>query len=272
MLMNDDRNIDPMVAELLSQHALQSLDAEGAARLQRMLAEDPALSNQAEELCRVVDMLALSTQCTPPPRLRERVLAATRTAANSQPVVLTPKVRASAQPRRWHTFASLTLAAAASVACAVLLVERQEQREELDALRTQSAKQTAQLNRQLELKTKAASMLLEPNVVIDFPLGGRNPAATAMGYVLLDLDARRASIAVVDLPAVPAGHSYHLWAVLESQGKVPCGRFTPETDGSILNRFSIPVNSYTSPIQRLILTVEPDSDQMTPRGTTVMTS
>jgi hypothetical protein len=270
--MNDDRNIDPMVAELLSQHALQSLDADGAARLQRMLAEDPVLVDEAEELCRVVDMLALSTQCTPPPRLRERVLAATRTAANSQPVVLTGKVRAPAPPRRWPMFASLTLAAAASLACAVLIVERQEQRQQMDALRAQSAKQTAQLNRQLELKTKAASMLLEPNVVVDFPLGGRNPATTAMGYVLLDLDARRASIAVLDLPAAPAGHSYHLWAVLESEGKVPCGRFTPEADGRILTQFPIPVDSYTSPIQSLILTVEPDSDQMTPRGTTVMTS
>src|SRR5688572_5240425 len=188
MLMNDDSNIDPMVAELLSQHALQSLDAEGAARLQRMLAEDPALVHEAEALCRVVDMLGLSAQCAPPARLRERVLAAARTAANPQPVVFTPKVRAlTPPPRRWHTFASLSLAAAASLACAVLLVERQEQRQEMIELRTQSAKQTAQLNRQLELKTKAASMLLEPNVVVDFPLGGRNPAATAMGYVLLDL-------------------------------------------------------------------------------------
>src|SRR5688572_11203468 len=149
MLMNDDHNIDPMVAELLSQHALQSLDAAGAARLQRMLAEDPALAAEAEELCRVVDMLALSTQCTPPPQLRERVLASTRTAANSQPM-LTPKVRAVA-PRRWPMFASWSLAAAASLACAVLIVERQEQREEMAALREQAAQQTAQLNRQLEL-------------------------------------------------------------------------------------------------------------------------
>ena len=89
--------------------------------------------------------------------------------------------------------------------------------------------------------------------------------------MLLDLDARRASIAVLDLPAAPVGHSYHLWAVLESK-KVPCGRFTPASDGRILTQFAIPVDSYTSPIERLILTVEPDSEQTIPRGTTVMTS
>jgi hypothetical protein len=265
--MNDDLNIDPTVAELLSQHALQCLDAEGTARLQRMLAEEPALVHEAEELCRVVDLLALSTHRTPPPRLRERVLAATRTAANSPRSHNSAKVRALA-PRRWPMFASMSLAAAASLACAVLVIERQD----LATERAQWVQERAHLNQQLELKSKAASMLLEPNVVVDFPLDGLNPAAAAVGYVLLDLDARRASIAVLDLPAPPAGHSYHLWAVLESKGKVPCGRFTPTADGGILNQFPIPVNSYTSPIERLILTVEPDSDQTMPRGTTVMTS
>lgn len=292
MLMNDDRNNDPMLAELLSQHALQCLDAEGAARLQRLLADDPALASEAGDLCRVVDMLALSRECTPPPQLRERVLAAARTAANlgaqrqslESPVPVLRSTRRVPTPRRWHMFASLTFAAAASIACAVLLVQRQEQQQELAAERAQWAQERAVLNRQLELKAQAASMLLEPNVVVSFPLDGRklaldagntdprNPAAAALGYVLLDLDARRASIAVLDLPAAPAGHSYHLWAVLESQGKVPCGRFSPAADGRILTQFPIPVDSYTSPIERLILTVEPDSDQVAPRGATVMTS
>jgi Anti-sigma-K factor rskA len=267
--MNDDRNIDPMVAELLSQQALQQLDAAETVRLQRMLAEDPALADEAAELCRVVDLLALTTRCEPPQHLRERVLAAARLAANSQPAARVVRTRA---PHPWHMFASWSLAAAASFACAILLVQRAEERQEISKERKQWTEQTDHLNRQLDLKAKAASMLLEPNVVVDFPLDGRNPAATALGYVLLDLDARRASIAVLDLPPAPAGHSYHLWAVLESQGKVPCGRFTPEADGRILTQFPIPVDSYTSPIQRLILTVEPDHDQTAPRGTTVMTS
>jgi hypothetical protein len=267
--MNDDRNLDPMAAELLSQHALQCLAPEDEARVQRMLADDPALARDADELRRVVDLLPLITQCAPPPHLRARVLAATRTATNTH-----SNVR-QLPARRWPLIASLAFAAAASLACAVLVSERAVEREQWAQERAQDHQQWARererFERQLELKTQAASMLLEPNIVKPFPLDALNAGGAALGYVLLDLDARRASIAVLDLPAAPQGYSYHLWAVLESK-KVPCGRFKPEADGRVLEQFPIPVDSYTSPIQKLILTVEPDSDQTTPRGTTVMTS
>jgi hypothetical protein len=273
--MNEDCNTDP-IADLLSQHALQDLDAESAARLQRLLAEDPALAREAEELRHVVELLPWVTQCAPPAHLRARVLAAAQATAvqPSEPAkvrAIRPKPVAA---KRWPLLASLSLATAASLACAVLLTERVDWNTERTVLLDEKShllQQNSQLEREVELKTKAASTLLEPNVVLSFPLGGRNPAASASGYVLLDLDARRASIAVRDLPAAPAGYSYHLWAVLESK-KVPCGRFTPAADGRILTQFVIPVDSYTSPIQSLILTVEPDREQTTPRGTTVMTS
>lgn len=263
MLMNEDRNVDP-IADLLSQHALQGLDAEGEAQLQRLLSEDPALARESEELRRVVELLPLVTQCAPPAHLRARVLSAARAAA--APPVRVDHVR-SIKPKRWPLVASATLAAAASLTCAVLIASLVRVDHERDSL----TKANESLKRELDLKSKAASMLLEPNIVMAFSLDGLSAAAHASGYVLLDLDARRASIAVLDLPPAPAGHSYHLWAVLESK-KVPCGRFTPAPDGRILTQFSIPVDSYTSPIERLILTVEPDSEQTTPRGTTVMTS
>jgi hypothetical protein len=267
MLMNEDRNTD-LIADLLSQHALQDLDAESAAHLQRLLAEDPALAREAEELRRVVELLPLVTQCAPPAHLRARVLSA------AAPAKLRAIARKPLTTRRWPLFASLSLAAAASLTCGVLLTERVDWNTRVATLldeNTQLHQRNARLEREVDLKTRAASTLLEPNVVRSFAMGGRNPAAAASGYVLLDLDARRASIAVLDLPAAPAGHSYHLWAVLENK-KVPCGRFTPAADGRILTQFPIPVDSYTSPIERLILTVEPDSEQTTPRGTTVMTS
>ena len=273
MHMNEDRNTDP-IADLLSQHALEDLDAESAARLQRLLAEDPALAREAEELRHVVALLPLVTQCAPPAHLRARVLAAAQ--ASTPPAVQPSNVRVLARrsTQRWPVLASLSLAAAASLACAVLITQRVDwtsERAQLVSEQAQLSAENARLERALKLRSEAASMLLEPNIVRTFAMGGRNPASAAAGYVLLDLDARRAAIAVLDLPTPPSGHSYHLWAVLESK-KVPCGRFTPAADGRILTQFAIPVDSYTSPIQSLILTVEPDSEQTTPRGDTVMTS
>jgi hypothetical protein len=277
--MNEDR-IDPNIAELLSQQALQSLDSETAAHVQRLLADDPVLAREAEDLQGVIEKLAYASQCPPPPHLRARVLAAAQNASASNWSAAgaraasevagngsrNPKIR-RLTAKRWPLILSASLAAAASLACAVLVLERTNHDSEH---RTWDLRE-ANLQRQLELETQAAAMLLEPNVVLSFPLGGRLDAASASGYVMLDLDARRASIAVHDLPAAPAGHSYHLWAVLESKN-VACGRFVPAADGRILTQFMIPVDSYTSPIQKLILTVEPDHDQAVPRGTTVMTS
>src|SRR5262245_15205179 len=110
MLMNEDRNTDP-IADLLSQHALQDLDAESAARLQHLLAEDPALAREAEELRHVVELLPLVTQCAPPAHLRARVMAAAQAAtAQSNELAnvraLTPK---RLTPKRWPLFASLSL-------------------------------------------------------------------------------------------------------------------------------------------------------------------
>ncbi len=279
--MNEDRNVDPTIADLLSQQALQCLDSETAARVQRLLADDPALAHEAAELGRVVELLAFTSQCPAPPQLRSRILSAAQSAVSSQSAIRsqsqldrkTTSTPAGATkfhhlaPKRWPLLVSISLAAAASLACAVLVMERTELEDE----RSTWATKQANLQRQLALETQAASMLLEPNVVLSFPLGGRRNASSASGYVMLDLDARRASIAVHDLPAAPPGHSYHLWAVLEAKN-VACGRFTPAADGRILTQFMIPVDSYTSPIQKLILTVEPDRDQSVPRGTTVMTS
>jgi hypothetical protein len=279
MLMNEDSKVDPHIADLLSQQALQRLDAETAAQVQRLLTDDPALAREAADLQRAVELLAVVSQCPPPPHLRARVLsAAHNTTSSKSPIsakgIVEPAITTARDSnvhqfpaRRWPLFLSTSLAAAASLACAVLILERAE----LEVQHDRSIKREASLQRQLELETQAASMLLEPNVVLSFPLGGRSDAALASGYVMLDLDARRASIAVHDLPAAPPGHSYHLWAVLESRN-VACGRFMPAADGRILTQFMIPVDSYTSPIQKLILTVEPDSDQSAPRGTTVMTS
>lgn len=265
--MNDDRNVDPTIGELLSQHALQCLDAEAAARVRKLMTDDPALAREAAELERTLELLALSSQRPPPTHLRGRVLAAAQ-AAQSQPAnrpqadeLAAARAKATQRTaRRWPLYVTTSLAAAASVACALLLLDRANLKTERD-----------QMAHQAEMEIQAASALLDPNVVMSFPMGGRSTAASALGYVMLDLDARRASISVRNLPAAPAGHSYHLWAVLENKN-VACGRFTPEKDGRILTRFEIPVDSYTSPIQKLILTVEPDSVQTVPRGATVMTS
>ena len=131
--------------------------------------------------------------------------------------------------------------------------------------------QNQQLRRDAELQNTAARMLLEPNVVRSFTITGTGSDAAAKGVVLLDLDAKRASISVRGLPALPEGQSYFLWAELDDK-RVPCGQFNPMEDGTLLTQFQIPVDSYTSPIARLVMTIENDANAQAASGPVVMSS
>lgn len=133
------------------------------------------------------------------------------------------------------------------------------------------AVENRQLRQEMAQQDAAARMLLEPNVIKSFAMRGVGPADGAAGVVLLDLDAKRASISIRDLPALPEGQSYFLWAELEG-AKVPCGQFRSLEDGTLLTQFPIPVDSYVSPILRLVMTVETGAASGTPAGAEVMTS
>jgi len=247
--------------DLLVRYVLGDLDTQEKLRVQIALQSDAALAREAVELRRTLDLLPLTTQAAPPAHLRERTLAgarerlADRVVEERDPPSVTSLAAAREQRGRfsWAWAATASLATAGSIACAVLVVDR------------------LQLQRKHDLDMQAATMLLEPNVVKSFSLQGSGSASKASGVVLLDLDAKRASIVVRDLPAVPAGQAYHLWAVLENK-RVPCGRFTPTAQGRIVTQFAIPVDSYTSPLQKLILTVEPDMDVAQPSGNEAMSS
>ena len=234
--------------DLLVRYVLGDVEPEARSLMRRLFEADPALAKEAAELERTLQLLPLATAVAPPPHLRERVLAAAR--GMSTPRAVTAR-RPADRTRYWH-FATAAALAASAIVCALLLVER------------------AALRHEFEQQARAAGMLREPNVVLSFKLTGAGSASAASGYVLLDLDAKRASISVDKLPDAPQGYAYHLWAILESK-QVPCGRFNP-VGGSLLTQFAIPVDSYTSPIQKLILTLQPDNDQAAPKGEAIMTS
>jgi anti-sigma-K factor RskA len=235
--------------DLLVRYVLGDVEPEARSLMRRLLEADPALAKEAAELERTLELLPVTSAMPPPPHLRERVLAAARG-------LTAPRSATARRPHdgaRYWRLATVATLAASAVVCALLLVDR------------------AALRHEFEQANRAALMLREPNVVLSFRLAGTGSASAASGVVLLDLDAKRASISVDNLPQAPQGYAYHLWAVLEAK-QVPCGRFNPAADGRLLSQFAIPVDSYTSPIQKLILTLQPDNDQAAPKGAAVMSS
>jgi hypothetical protein len=53
---------------------------------------------------------------------------------------------------------------------------------------------------------------------------------------------------------------------------VPCGEFNADLQGSVVRQFPIPVNAYTAPIERLVVTLEARSPAPAPAGPMVMIS
>src|SRR5260370_936315 len=80
----------------------------------------------------------------------------------------------------------------------------------------------------LQRQQDVATTLQQPNVVRQFALHGSG-ISPARGTVVLDLDAKRAAVAIRGLPKLPAGQVYRLWARV-GEGTVPCGQFNADAD------------------------------------------
>ena len=233
--------LDPETLEdLMTRSALGELRGDEARRLAVLIAERPALGAEMERLRRAYGMIGYAVATPPPADLRARVLAAA--GARAPRTVRGPRV--------------LTVTrVVGSVAAALILA---------------LAWDGYRLRQELALQQDVAATLQQPNVVQQFALAG-NGASLAAGTVVLDLDAKRAAVAIRGLPRLPAGQVYRLWARV-GEGAVPCGQFNADEQGRVVSQFPIPVDAYTSPVRELFLNVEPAAQGPQPVGRTVMRS
>lgn len=234
--------------EALADYVLGALDPSERRRVEARTAADPALAAEVRSLERTLGAMGYATPQEPPPALRARVLTEARR----------PKRRwasaGSAAPWRFAATAALFLIAVVATISAIRLgVENQR------------------LHRDLSLQREVAETLLQPNVVMTFSIKGKGGAARAAGHVLLDLDDQKGAVVIHHLGKIPGNRVYRLWAEM-ADGRVPCGELVPDEQGDVVSQFPIPVDAYTSPIRRLILTEETAVRRSTPAGPTVMES
>jgi anti-sigma-K factor RskA len=231
----------------LVEYVLGELRRDEAQALENLMQADTQLAAEVRRLRQVFDLLPYAAVTEPPPELRARVLdaAVARTRETAPPA---PAPRA---PRRivWSQFAA---AAAAALAMAF----------GMDAWRTRQ---------ELALQREMTATLQEPNVVRSFALAGTGAARGAVGRVALDLDAKKGAVVLKGMPALPEGQVYRLWAKVNEKD-VPCGEFRADRQGAVLAQFVVPVESYTAPLGKLFVTVEPSSLPATPTGPKVMES
>lgn len=233
----------------LVEYVLGELRRDDAQALEQLMQADTQLAAEVRRLRQVFDLLPYAALAEPPPELRARVLDA---AASRARQATAPAAAPAARPPRRVVWSQFAAAAAAALALAF----------GIDAWRTRQ---------ELGLQRELTVALQEPNVVRSFALAGTGSAGGAVGRVSLDLDAKKGAVVLKGMPALPEGQVYRLWARVADKD-VPCGEFTTNPEGAVLAQFVVPVESYTAPIGKLFVTVEPTTLPDTPTGPTVMVS
>jgi anti-sigma-K factor RskA len=234
--------------ELMVEYVLGELSRADADAFERRIAADATLAAEVQRLRNTLDLMPYAAVTEAPPALRGAVLQAAATQAKPK----TAPASAPARPARRIVWSRFVAAAAAVLALAL----------GIDSYRLRS---------ELEIQRDVTAMLQEPNVVRSFTLAGAGSAGRAFGSVTLDLDAKKGAVALRRLPTLPAEQVYRLWARVGDHS-VPCGDFVAAADGTVRAQFRVPVESYTAPIARLFVTVEPRKPADAPTGPTVMES
>ncbi len=116
-------------------------------------------------------------------------------------------------------------------------------------------------NQNVNLMEAAITTALQGSATHVFTLKGTKAANTASGSVILDLKEGVALIALQDLPALPPGESYHLWAFTQTD-KILCGTFNTPPSGKIVDKIAIAKDAYNSPV--LMMRISKESDQTPP--------
>jgi anti-sigma-K factor RskA len=235
-------------------YVLGELSPDERTAFERQMASDAALAAEVGRLRNTFELLPYGNVTPPPAGLRDRVMAAA--VAEAEPVPQPARSESAkvvpfpvARPARrivWSRFA----AAAAAVLALALGIDSWRVRQELS------------------LQRDVTALLSEPNVVHTFDLAGKGGA---FARVSLDMDAKKGALVAHNLPPLPAGQVYRLWAAVGDKS-VECGQFNAPNDGVTKTQFAVPVESYTAPIGKLFVTVEPTAPTPTPTGPTVMES
>ena len=222
-------------AEDLALYALNTLEGEDRANLEKHLATCSACRLELEQLRGDGALLALSTLGPrPPQRARQRLLHAV---AKAQAPTLSQKAREDGPPsarevgprRSWWGILGWAATAAVIVFAASLWKENAALKQSLASASAQAAQST----RELEDLRRIAAPLIEPEAQrITVVAMKTPPQPQGKAFYLRN----RSSLLFVanNMPALPSQKAYELWLIPMQGAPVPAGIFKPDAHGSAI--------------------------------------
>lgn len=236
----------------LEQYALGELDPAARAEVEAQASRYPEVRQELDDLLAGLDLYADAHALTPPAGMRERVLGrvlaeiGTATPAAAAPVPVVPTMRVSASnphvastpPVAAPTSRSNGWAIAASIALllslvgnALLYTNWQRTRSDLAVAlgdQTRFANATQVMERRLSATQEQLHVLRSPDEYKLVALAGTPAHPTARARVLFNKVAHRVYVDVAQLPPLPPGKQYQLWA-LDNGKPVDAGMLTAAT-------------------------------------------
>jgi Anti-sigma-K factor rskA len=197
----------PSRSELLAGYLLGDLTPVEMTAVEELLVTDPAAQRELQELQDLWQLLPLSLPATalPSPQLRDRI------------------VQAAQPPRRSRKIWMMGLAAVAMTAIGGLGWQNHQ-------LQQQLALAKQEMNSQVALLHQAGNRLL--------PIKAMDRTSAVTGSLVMSPASGLAVLALRQVPTLPAGKVYRIWAMLEN-GEMACGDFTPDPQGQVFMKMPL---------------------------------
>jgi len=214
--------------ELIAGYVLGNLCSEEAEVFRKLLIENPQLIQEVSQLQEVLGLLPYALpEVVPPKYLRSAIVEAVHVPNNANPV----------PHKSTPAWTKIVSSVAALFALAVGL-------------------DNYQLRQELSNTKDVMAALQSPETHL-FSVKSKGEVATASGSILMDFAADKAVIALQNLPTPPPDQAYWLWAVVDGK-TIRCGRFDITLSGTVLDKISIPGDSYEegAEISKLLVTLE----------------
>ncbi len=251
--------------ELISGYVLDDLSADEAATLQQAIALHPEIIAELDEAHEALDSLCYGlAEVTPPPGLRDRLLAS----AQANPPAALPELAPPSQirvptapctvprPSAPHRIRGWVAVGGAIAAVALGAIA-------YDNLR---------LRQDLAQSQQLVAALQQPDARL-YAIAGTEEVENAAGRLVIDPNRQQVTVLVQDLPALPQGNAYRLWAVAEGSAEPAfCGQFTTEASGPTITEWALPDAECSVDGSQLLITADAASAPLVPEGPLLMQS
>lgn len=262
--------------ELVAGYVLGELDAEEEIRLQHLLRENPALTEEVQALSAVYRLLPQALpKVEPPAELRSRILSAQAELDAEQPGAAAGDGLDMLQERRSQRWAvagrshsragrfGLPWGAIASVAAGFAILALG-----LDNLRLRQ--QVSQVGSGGGIDARAiATILQQPNSRL---ISLQDSSAPAAGTVLFTPGRwDEVVIAMENLPALSPDQTYRMWLRLQDGRMILCGEFVPDSRGTVFAKLTPPQQpTPDNKAASVFITVEFQGSPAEPQGNPVV--